>query len=212
MKHLVKPLKSQRGLITVDFLFALVLILGFAGLMFALTMTLTLASVTQYVTFASARNFFTAHITQDQQIDRANKKYEELLGNPVLKPLYTNGWFLVDAQPFVGDHTSLIPQYAEAAQNANKFWGVGTNFTATILDFNIPFFGSTAPDGDGTGSGFKTYMGSYLGREPTTEECLAFVDQRWVMIRNLRSSNGGASYSTGTPAAGGYYPQADDGC
>lgn len=211
MKRSNKLLNNQRGLITVDFLFALVLILGFSGLMFALTMTLTLASVTQYVTFASARNFFTAHISKDDQIERAQKKYEELLGNPVLRPLYTNGWFKVDAQPFVGDQTTVIPQYAEAAENANQFWGVGTNFTATILDFKIPFFGSTAPDGDGSGSGFKTYMGSYLGREPTTEECLSFVEQRWVMIRNLRSSNGGASYSTGS-GSGGYYPQADDGC
>ena len=28
---------------------------------------------------------------------------------------------------------------------------------------NVPFFGSTAPDSDGTGSQFVTYMGSYLG-------------------------------------------------
>jgi hypothetical protein len=210
--HLTRPLKNQRGLITVDFLFSLVLILGFAGLMFALTLTLTMASVTQYVTFAAARNYFTGHIDRDKQIERANQKYLELLGNPVFKPLYTNGWFIVDAQPFVGDHTTVIPQYQDAAQVANKFWGAGTNFTATILDFNIPFFGSTAPDGDGTGAGFKTYMGSYLGREPTTAECLAFVDQRWQMIRNLKSSSGGASYSTGTPSSGGYYPQTDDGC
>ncbi len=207
----MRTLKNQRGLITVDFLFSLVLILGFAGLMFVLTFTLSMASVTQYVTFASARNFFAAHVTRDAQILRANQKYAELISNPVFKPLYTNGWFLIDAVPFVGDNTQVIPAFQEGMAGVNKFWGVGTHFTAAVLDFSVPFFGSTAPDGDGTGAQFKTYMGSYLGREPTTEECQAFVNNRWAMIRSL-SVSGGASYSTGTPAAGGYYPQTDDGC
>ncbi len=196
---------DQRGFITIDFLFAMVLILGFSMLMFVLTFTLSLASVTQYVTFASARNYEAAHLDQTMQEERAVKKYVELINNPVFKPLYNNGWFAVDPQPNVGDHTQLIPEFEAAADGVNKFWGAGTNFTAMVLDFQIPFFGSTAPEGDGTGKGFTAYMGSYLGREPTSEECLQFTAKRWEKIRGL-----GSSYSTASSQ--GYYSQTDDGC
>lgn len=203
-------IRNERGLITVDFLFSMVLILGFSALMFVLTFTLSMASVTQYLTFAAARNYGVAHVDRATQEARGAAKYQELVNHPVFKTLFTNGWFKVDAQPSIGDHTKIVPEYASAAGAANKFWGVGTSFTAAVMDFNIPFFGSTAPDGDGSGEGFKTYMGSYLGREPTTEECLQFTGARWAAIRNLQVS-GGASYSTGT-SANGYFTQTDDGC
>jgi len=203
-------IRNERGLITVDFLFSMVLIFGLSGLLFVLTLTLSLASVTQYVTFAAARNYTTAHIDPATQEQRGVAKYMELTAHPVFKPLYNNGWFKVDAEPNIGDHTQVVPEFQQATEGVNKFWGVGTSFTAMVLDFKIPFFGSTAPDGDGSGEGFKTYMGSYLGREVTTEECLAFTAQRWAKIRGLPVS-GGASYSTGTGASG-YFPQTDDGC
>lgn len=202
-------INNERGLITVDFMFAMVLMLSMAALMFVLSMTLSLASVTQYITFASARNYLVAHINQDAQQQRGVAKYKELIDNPVFKPLYTNGWFKVDAEPTIGDHTKTIPEFDQAAGDVNKFWGAGTNFTAAVLEFKVPFFGSTQPDGDGSGDGFKTYMGSYLGREPTTDECLQFTAERWNAIRNL-SVSGGAPYSTA--AAGGYFPMTDDGC
>ncbi len=203
-------MRNQRGLITVDFLFSMVLILGLSGLLFVLTFTLSIASVTQYVTFAAARNYATAHINQQTQTERANQKYAELKEHPVLKPLYSNGWFVIDELPGVGDHTQIVAEFQEATQGPNKFWGVGTSFTAKVLAFQIPFFGSTTPDDDGSGDGFRTYLGSYLGREPTTDECLQFTAARWQYIRNLPAA-GGAAYNTGT-GAGGYFPMADDGC
>lgn len=204
-------MRNQRGLITVDFLFALVLILGFASLMFVLSFSLSVASITQYITFASARNYFAGHLDQNLQQARGKAKYEELINNPTFKPLYSNGWYLVDAEPQIGDHVQLKPEYAAAVSDRfNKFWGVGTSFTAKVLDFRIPFFGSTNPDGDGSGEGFKTYIGSYLGREPTAAECIEFTAARWAAIRNLAVS-GGAAYSSGT-SGNGYFPMTDDGC
>lgn len=210
MKYgLTQPLRNERGILSVNFLFSMVLILGLAGLMFVLCFSLSVASMTQYVTFSMARTYAAGHLSEGAQRELANKKYQELINNPVLKPLYNNGWFSVDPTPGIGDHTTIIPGFQEAAQGVNKFWGAGTTFTAKILSFTIPFFGSTAPD-DETGEGFKTYLGSYLGRDPTTQECLNFTAARWSAIRAL-TVTGGASYSTGTPA-GGYFPQTDDGC
>lgn len=202
-------LRNERGLLTIDFMFSMVLILGLSALLFVLTFTLSIASVTQYVTFAAARNYVTSHLDKATQETRAVAKYKELISNKVLKPLYSNGWYKIDAEPNVGDHTKIIPEFAQATQGVNKFWGVGTSFTAAVLEFRIPFYGSTQPDGDGTGDGFKTYLGSYLGREPSTEECLALTAARWTAIRKLAVS-GGSAYSTA--GAGGYFPMTDDGC
>lgn len=201
---------NERGILTVDFLFSMVLIFGLGGLLFVLSFTLSVASMTQYVTFAMARNYTAAHVTQELQKDRANAKYRELINNPVLKPLYSNGWYTVDEVPGIGDHTLIIPQFREATDGVNKFWGAGTALTARVLAFSIPFFGSTTPDTDGSGDNFKTYIGSYLGRESTTEECLALTAQRWATIRNLQVT-GGAAYSQGT-SDNGYFPMSDNGC
>ncbi len=200
----MNPLRNERGILTVDFIFSMVLILGLSGLLFVLCFSLAVASVTQYVTFAAARNYTVAHMNQAQQVDRANLKYKELTENKVMKPLYNNGWFAVDAVPGVGDHTQLVPGFQEATQGVNKFWGVSTDFTAKVLSFTIPFFGATAPDDDGSGDGFKARMGTYLGREPTEEECLNFTAARWNAIKALN-----APYST---QGGVYYAQTDDGC
>lgn len=203
-------MRNQRGLITVDFLFSMILILGFTGLLFVVSFSLSVASVTQYITYAAARNYVTGHLDREQQEKRAQEKYKELISNPVFKPLYANGWYQVSATANVGDHTKIIPEYQQPGRDVNKFWGVGTVFVAKVLDFKIPFFGSTNPDGDGSGSEFKTYIGSYIGRESTSAECIEFTAARWKAIRNLQVS-GGASYSTGTGAEG-YYPMTDDGC
>lgn len=203
-------MRNERGMITVDFLFAIVLILGFTGLLFVVSFTLSVASVVQYITFAAARNYAVAAVDIDSQTTRAQLKYKELISNPVFKPLFSNGWYKVNAEANIGDHTKIISAYTEPAAQKNQFWGVGTDFVAKVLDFHIPYFGSTAPESDGSGSGFKTYMGSYLGREPTTNECIDFTAKRWEAIRNLEVQ-GAAGYSTGTSTQG-YFPMTDDGC
>lgn len=204
-------IRNERGIITVDFVFAMVLILGFSALLFVLTFTLSVASVTQYVTFSAARNYFPAHISKEMQEKRAQLKYKELVESKVFSPLYSNGWYEIDTDPNIGDQTKVVSEFESATQGVNQFWGVGTVFIARVLDFNIPFFGKTAPDDDGEGSGFKTYIGSYIGREPTTNECKEFIAARYKKIRGLAVS-GGAAYSTAPGGDSSYYPQTDDGC
>lgn len=191
-------------MLTLDFLFAIVLILGFSALTFILTFTLSMASVVQYITFASARNYQAAHLTNGDQEARAKAKFAELVGDPVFKPLFKNGWFVLDAEPTVGDHAQIIPGFKEAGQDKDQFWGAGTSFTAKVLDFQIPFFGSTTDDGSG-GTGFKTYIGSYMGREPSAKECLDLNAVRWTKLRSL------GNYSQGS-SGNGYFPMSDNGC
>jgi hypothetical protein len=202
---------SESGMITVDFLFAFVLVMGFGAILFALSMSLTAAEITQYVTFAAARSYMAGHLTPEAQREKAFQKYRAVLGNPVLQPLFVNGWFEVNGEPEIGDMTRVYPEYAQPGATPNNFWGVGTRFTARMLEFQIPFYGSTASDGDGQGSGFVTFLASYLGREVTTAECMKFVAQRWQAIRKIPVPTGFASHSTGTPE-NGYVVYDDNGC
>jgi hypothetical protein len=207
--------RNERGFITVDFIFSIVLVIGFTALLFIVTFTLSVASITQYITFAAARNYAVAHLDKDKQEERARAKYKELIGNSAFKPLYAGNWFKVssDSTINIGDQTKFIPGFQEAVSSdenqVNEFWGVGTTFVAKVLDFKIPFFGSTAPDSDGSGKGFQTYMGSYLGREPSADECIKFNAARWEAIRNLPVTAGTPYSQAGTQ---GYYPMTDDGC
>ena len=198
---MTKPSLNQDGIITVDFMFAIVLILGLTSLLFVLSFTLSVASIVQYATFAAARNYAAGNLTMAVQEARAKSKYKAVIGNPTFKPLFTNGWFQVDAEATVGDHTKVSDM---SDDTGNEFWGASTQFTAKILDFKIPFFGSTAPEGDGSGSGFKTKMMSFLGREPSEQECNDLNLQRWTQIQTL-----GSGYDN---AKGDYHPMSDNGC
>lgn len=196
---------NQSGFITMDFLFAFVLIMGFSALLFALTFTLTVVEVAQYATYATARTYYGAHKTEQQQRQLATSKYTELINkNKVFAPLFKNGWFKVPSEPFVGNAKDIIPQYGQNA--LDTFIGANILFNADILKFEIPFFGSTDP----SDKGFRTTIASYLGREVSSTECSAFVRRRWTSILALRPSSG-ANYETNTTPAG-YTAIIDDGC
>jgi hypothetical protein len=197
-------MRNQAGFITIDFIFAVVLIFGLTALLFCVSLTLTTAEIVQYITFAAARNYVASHLDEDHQKQRAKAKYQELLSNKVFAPLFKNGWFEISDAPTVGDITQTIQEYAPTSPDPNLFWGAGTNFTAKILNFNIPLFGSSDPDGTG-GSDFKTFMGSYLGRDVTQAECMDLVGRRWTAILGLGNGYGGASQAN-------YVVMADDGC
>ena len=205
MKMNEPVLNNQSGFITMDFLFAFVLILGFSALLFALTFTLTVVEIAQYSTYASARVYYGAHKTEAQQRQAAMDKYNDLINkNKVFSPLFKNGWFKVQPEPFVGNVATIMPEYGQNPMNS--FFGVSTIFNADILKMQIPFFGSADPND----KGFKTTIGSYLGREVSAAECTAFVNNRWNGILKLRPSSGASYETNATPA--GYEPVIDDGC
>jgi len=200
-------IKSEKGIITVDFLFAFTLVMGFAALMFSLSLTLTVVEVTQYITYASARNFYGAHIALPDQNALATQKFAQLTTNKTFGPLFKNGWFEIN-QPLIGDLSTVYPEYKpKNAKDPNLFWGVGTQFIARMLDFRIPFYGSTTSE---EGDGFKTFIASYLGREVTMSECISFSHQRWKAIRSLKAK-GLIGYQTNT-TDDGYIIFTDNGC
>jgi hypothetical protein len=205
-------LKNEEGSLALDFVFAFTLIFGFTTIMLSLSLTLTAVEMTQYLTFTSARAYYAAHMDPPAQREQAQKKYDTLLQSDAYSFLSRGSWFVLSG-PYIGDATDSpeLESYKQTGGNPNRFEGAVTYFTARILSFSSPFFGSTDPDGDGSGSRFSTHVGSYLGREPTVQECIEFTKNRWKKIRSLAVAGGGKSYSTGTSDSA-YTVIVDDGC
>jgi hypothetical protein len=210
---------NQRGLITLDFIIAITILLGFTTMLMMLSLTLSVASVVQYITYSTARTYSVAHLDEATQVERGQAKYHELTSNPVFKPFFKGDWFVIDKDAKIGDHTKLTgasdgssagPDYEEASVGRNQFWGAGTNFTAKALIGSVPYLGDTKSEEKGSKKAYLTYIASYLGREPTADECYQFAKVRWQAIRKLPNS-GAAPYATGG-SDDGYYPMTDDGC
>ena len=197
-------MNNQGGIITLDFLFAFVLVMGFAGILFAVTITLSTVEITQYMTYASARNYMTSHLTQEKQRELAYKKFIQLSSHPVAIPLFANGWFELEL-PLIGTNVD----YQDGEPISYLFQGTTVNFTAHMLDFNIPFFGSTASDETG-GGGFRTTLGSYLGMEVPVHNCVEFTRNRWVWIKTMDSVYSGGNYPANSE--GNYRLMTDNGC
>lgn len=199
-------LQNEKGMIAVDFMFSFVLVLGMAFLVFAFCFALVGAEIAQYITFASARSFSAGHISPTHQRDLAWKKYDQLKADPVFAPLFTNGLFEIpnSEEIGVGPMESVYPR----TPTRYMFWGVYLTMNVPLLDFRIPFYGSTMGNEE-DGEGFTTNIGSFLGREPTVNECINFTNDRWRNIRALQGT--GAAYTQNTQD-GGYRPYWDNGC
>ena len=82
-------MRNQRGFLTIDFIFTIVLVLGFVAILFATTLTLTVASITQYVTFATARNPSGCPPRSGSPKHSGRRpKYQSLLTNKIFAPFF----------------------------------------------------------------------------------------------------------------------------
>ena len=165
--------KNMKGFMTLDFLFALILVFTLSGLLFAFTFTLSVVEITQYVAFATARNYFAAHKSVDMQKQMAQQKFKALTKHPVFGAFYSpTGWFSVDPTKLqIGDDFNA--KYL-ATDDDTKTWipfsGVIIPMQIKLLSFNTPFFGKSSREEQGR----EVQISTFLGREPTAQECMDF--------------------------------------
>jgi hypothetical protein len=191
---------NSRGAITVDYLFAFFLVSGFSLAILTFSTAMSMVEVVQYMTFASARNYFAGNISEPKQQEAAVRKFMQLKANPTVAPLLESGWFSVPEDSLiVRSRIWEIPDfkdYEPAPGDEDLFHGAVVTFHAHILNFQVPFFGSTKKsDATGGDEGFVTNISSFLGREPSFEECAEFNRARWEKIKQLTNKSGAASYS-----------------
>ncbi len=175
-------LKSEEGLISLDFAFAITMAFSFAIIFFVMALTLATVEVGQYITYATARAYHGAHETETLQQAAGKAKYAELTNKGVFKRLFNQGWIQL-SNPQLGDFNE---QYPDGEPDAAIFVGAQVTYKAKVLNLRFPVVGSTA---DETTTGTAT-LNAYLMREVTSAECRAFNSQRYERIRQLDTKYG----------------------
>lgn len=198
-KHI---LKNQKGLLTLDFIFAMIMMFTFTAILFAFSMTFSAIEIAQYATFAASRAYFAANKTSDEQEAAGKKKFNDLVAaeKAPLSTFFKNGWFTlspVELKNFNADYAK------DEDSDSDTFVGARTTFVAKILMMRFPLLGST------TEEDLSAQINSYLMREPTEEECSNFVDRRMNRIQLLEPhfASGATNIDPNQ-----YVPLMDDGC
>jgi hypothetical protein len=173
-------LADESGVITLDFIFALAIAFGFSILFFAMSFTLSMVEVCQYITFSAARTYYGANVSQQAQVDLGKAKYAELKGKGIFKSLFKSGWINLGDIEF-GDFSDEYND--ESAGRDAIFEGARVPFKANVLNLRLPFLGNTASD---TSTG-KAVLNAYLMREVSTEECQGFTKQRLAKLKEVDS-------------------------
>lgn len=195
---------NQKGVITVDFLFALVLAMSLSAAVFAMTFSLVVIEMTQYIAYSTARAMSGSDVDLNSQRQSALAKFQSLVSDPVLSPLYSNGWFEIgqpDIRPGLGNN--FANEYA-AKQDSRRFFhqGVRVPLTINLLQLKLPFLGTAKEEG-----GNQTAVNSLLIRENSFQECQKVFNARVeALFETVEAGRFKAYKSNVTP------PIEDNGC
>lgn len=199
-------LKSKKGILTLDFLFAMIMMFTFTAILFAFSITFTAVEIAQYATFAASRAYFAAHKDQEEQNKAATQKFAALVSaeRAPLSTLFKNGWFELKAvtlDDYNGEYSS------DPEGDTDTFVGAKTTFTAKILKMRFPLLGET------TDEDLSAEINSFLMREPTFTECQAFTAARLRNIKNIpQTGNPNGRFNNAYVLDGSYVQMMDDGC
>lgn len=165
--------KSERGVLTVQFMVAIVLVLFFIVSFLGLTMTLTYSSLTQYLTYASARKLSLGGRSKGHQVDAGKLKYQTIRQGIFGSSFQPGGtdWFAIPEAQLEFNSAYSGQEATTSSPGARRlFYGTYVfPFQSNISNFTVPFLtGETSGD-------LITTVGSYLGREPSINECEDFL-------------------------------------
>ncbi len=215
---------SQKGSLTVQFIFAFMLVFGFIICFFYLSLTLVVGELVQYATYSSSRYLSLSHERVEEQRSASQIKYNTLLfGGGIFK----SGFFgAIDADDKPFNLQRNIQNSAGLGLNSalpgmqmgrNLFYGVWTEFQPKGLSLKVPFWGDSVQGSEP--NLFDSVIGSYLGREPSQQECENFAKDRWRMIKRVISSSpsppggySGSGSSNDYTYSGTAVKQYDNGC
>lgn len=204
-------LKNEKGFLSADFLFSIIIAAGLCVVLFSLTFTLSMVEVGQYIAFSVSRAHAAAQKTQDDQEDSAKAKFASLQKNKVLKPLFSNGWFEIGNLEIRGagstgkDFSERYPKELSSTKGVPQV-GIRLSFESKILKLKVPLLGSTDPNGNG----FKAFLTGFMIREPTSKECRDQIkNDRYKAILKLDQR---FNKIAGAGSEKDYVPMEDNGC
>ena len=181
MKHkrlcILRQKNQRKGIVTIPFLIAFVIVMFLILSFFRLNLTLTYASVVQYISYSSARRLSLGDVDKNTQISKGEEKYSQL-SSELLK---RSSWFDVPASPQTGFNADYVESGLEYR---NLFYGTFVPFTSKLISFRIPLL---AEEGE---QGLTTSIGSYLGRDPSKKDCDDFNEEKKAHLRTILDSYG----------------------
>ena len=135
MKHerlcMLRQKNHRKGIVTIPFLIAFVIVIFLILSFFRLTLTLTYASVVQYISYSSARRLSIGDVDKNTQRSKGEEKYSQL-SSELLKQ---SNWFDVPASPQTGFNADYVESGLEYR---NLFYGTFVPFTSKLISFRIP--------------------------------------------------------------------------
>ena len=175
--------RKERGSITISFLLISFIFLFFILSFLFLNMTLVHVSVTQYISYSSARRLFLSNQSQKDQFDSTIGHYDNLRNQFFSPGVYRGGsgdWFAIPEninRTNIG--TNAFIYYPEDNTYRKRFYGVNLLFKTFILKLKIPML-ATSED-----KPLSARVGSFLGREPSEDECKEFYKKKYEQIKEL---------------------------
>jgi hypothetical protein len=197
-------MKNQSGQVTIDFLFASVLILSVTTLMMALTIALSLSEILQYVSYSAARSYFAGDETESDQMTAAEKKASSLVskGLPFLHNAIASKWIIITGgainpgNPRAKNYNNYADSLGVPSQGERtQFTGYQIKFQIPILGLKLPLLGPAIAPPDGQ-NGFSATVSSMLMREPSHSECVQYMNQIYDTLKNRNSTFGTTSSHT----------------
>lgn len=207
-------LANQKGQLTTEFIFAIVIAFGLFTLFFAMTYTFSVIEISQYVVYASARTHAASNLDKETQRQEGMKKFQSLVNSNGLKSLYSGSWFVfgpVSEQMFrQGEGENFSNELSRPSTGNDEylkvFVGLSVPFEAKIISsaMAIPFISSVSGDDDA--AVFKTNINTMMIREISHKECLKHMgEDRRAALKGLVS--GAAYYKVDK-----YFRMEDNGC
>ncbi len=191
-------MKNQKGFVTAEFMFAIIIATCLTIMTFALTLTLSTVETVQYFVFSAARAQAAGNISEAAQKAVAKDHYNKLIKNKTFAPLFSNGWFTADLNARsirAGNGDNFKSDY-----DANRDTGQGVQvlFHAHLLELKMPLLGNVE---DPNNQGFQAKIAALLIREISQAECYKYMEDRAQALKAFHPSQ--APFAT---------PWEDNGC
>lgn len=220
-------ISNQRGLLSVDFLFSLILAMVLTFMLLSISLTYSAVEISQYIAFSAARAHAAADMTVKDQKDKGLAKLDDLIKkNKVFQTLLgkssAEAWFSLKLKDLRSGGNSSVG--GDSSENYNAEYppdpfpatggipqvGLRLDFEARLLRMKVGFLGST---NDNSGVGYKAVVTGLLMREPTQKECqdLMSDQKRYQNILRLDPRYGSIVSKNGVNT-GKFFPMEDNGC
>lgn len=204
-----KKIRNQKGFLSADFLFSLIIGITVSMMLFAVCFTFSAIEVAQYMAYATARSYNVGHDDVDKQQEMARNKFEYLMTKTYMGNFFGGDWFeLKNLQIKTGLNGDQFSEYTYK-ENRVPQTGVRLDFVAKIMSFKVSFLGNSSEDADKT---FSARVTGLLFREPSSSECR---DQMKGQARGRAIIQLDSRYSVLDSAGGSnpkYFGLEDNGC